>query len=113
MSHTCSICNKEFTRASNLTEHSKLQHKPSVVNGSSDGFPRKKCSVKSCSSVFRQASNFVVHFKEKHLQTCRCTNELCKKCENKLSVAKTKWRNMTPVPNHHSNCLPQSLVSVW
>lgn len=109
MPRICSICNKRFTRTSNLTEHFKLQHKPSAENESNNGLAKKKCTEKSCKSAFRQASNFVVHFKKKHLRTCQCTDELCSKCGKKLSAAKTKWREMKPTPNQKSNCV----VSVW
>lgn len=105
MSRICSICNKTFTRTSNLTEHFKLQHKTSGEDESNNGLPKKNCTEKSCKSSFRQASNFVVHFKKKHLRSCRCTGKLCIKCGKQLSAAKSKWRIMSSVPNYTSNCV--------
>lgn len=88
----CPACDEKFGRTSNLTEHIKLKHKISSGKELNIGLPRKKCIRKSCSSAFKQMSNFVVHFKRQHLNECMCTDKSCKHCETKLRSAKNKWR---------------------
>lgn len=82
----CQICKKKFTRTSNLTEHIKYQHRPNDAMG-------VKCPEYNCTSEFRKVTNFVVHYKKKHLIKCGCKSnkgKLCSGC-GKMNSMKKEW----------------------
>lgn len=60
--------------------------------------PHLKCSYRNCTSQFRQMSNFMKHYKKKHLKQCGCcgsqSGDYCFECETTLGLARSRWKLM-------------------